>query len=88
MAKAKCQDCGKVMLDADGCDLSHIKIDGRWYERSTEHWQEPGERCHDCAAKYGQYHHFGCDVERCPKCGNQIISCGCVTDDTLELRRD
>ena len=33
--------------------------------------------CHDCGAVEGQYHHFGCDMERCPFCGRQLISCHC-----------
>jgi hypothetical protein len=33
--------------------------------------------CHDCAAIQGQYHCEGCDVERCPRCKEQHIGCGC-----------
>ena len=33
--------------------------------------------CHDCLAIKGQYHCFGCDVERCPRCKLQRLSCGC-----------
>ena len=33
--------------------------------------------CHDCSARPGQMHILGCDVERCPDCGHQMISCGC-----------
>ena len=36
-----------------------------------------GERCHDCNAKVGEYHHPGCDAEACPVCGEQLISCVC-----------
>ena len=33
--------------------------------------------CHDCGAKEGEYHQPGCDMERCPFCGGQLISCDC-----------
>ena len=33
--------------------------------------------CHDCAVAEGEIHKFGCDMERCPFCGRQLISCDC-----------
>ncbi|WP_368298531.1 hypothetical protein [Cytobacillus firmus] len=35
------------------------------------------EFCGDCAIKKGYYHVFGCDLEVCPKCNGQAITCGC-----------
>ncbi len=34
--------------------------------------------CHDCGAKEGQLHQLGCDMEKCPFCGGQLISCDCL----------
>lgn len=33
--------------------------------------------CHDCGCKEGEFHTPGCDMERCPFCGGQLISCNC-----------
>lgn len=38
----------------------------------------PNDRCHDCNVKSGFAHHPGCDMERCPRCSGQLISCGCL----------
>lgn len=55
-----------------------IKIDSETYPRDTEYF-DFSIRCHDCGIenRVGNLHHFGCDVERCPKCKGQLISCNC-----------
>lgn len=34
--------------------------------------------CHDCDAAEGEQHLYGCDMERCPFCGAQLIGCHCI----------
>jgi hypothetical protein len=33
--------------------------------------------CPECGARPGTLHQPDCDIERCPNCGGQFISCGC-----------
>ena len=77
-----CNWCRQETMTADGC-TGNIKIefpDGTIMPSIP--YGEKGsdgllERCHDCNVKLGQKHHPGCDAEDCPKCGGQVISCGC-----------
>jgi hypothetical protein len=34
--------------------------------------------CGDCGAKEGDLHQWGCDMEPCPFCGGQLLSCDCA----------
>lgn len=42
-------------------------------------------RCGDCGVRRDGFHHRGCDMEECPRCAGQLISCGC---DESELTAD
>lgn len=53
--------------------VRHVrKVDGA--SPVTEH------TCGDCGCKEGQLHTPGCDMEICPFCGGQLLSCDCVYD--------
>ena len=51
-------------------------------------WQEIIKRpCHDCGVIAGEIHLEGCDVEHCPRCRGQRLSCGCFTEEDEEYYR-
>ena len=74
----KCETCEQEMLESDTCKTKIITINGVVFERNSTYF-DVNERCHDCyiVNEKGNYHHFGCDMEKCPKCKGQLISCGC-----------
>lgn len=83
---AKCSECNKEMLKADGCRNSAIRLLATYarilFTNETrfgdDFKDENGDRrCHDCGCKPGNFHHSGCDMEECPQCHGQLISCDC-----------
>jgi hypothetical protein len=71
----KCDWCNEEMLTAKTCTQKYVEFpDGSILQPIPYN----GEKCNDCGVQDGGFHHPGCDRERCPRCGGQLISCGCI----------
>lgn len=88
-----CFRCGRPVPAADGC------VESRTIHYATDevrdplpfgdgpHWdssQPPPSQCGNCGAAAGNYHHPGCGLERCPRCGERYLGCDC---ESAEKRR-
>jgi hypothetical protein len=77
---AVCQYCGREMLAATTCTIEKLVFPEWSLSRIPFGSEKPArrvQRCGDCGVDRGGYHHPGCDIERCPACLHQAISCGC-----------
>lgn len=57
------------------------------FRESTDREEYNNQPCHDCGAGVGELHMLGCDMEECPKCGGQLLSCTCDTREMAEQFR-
>ena len=78
---ATCEFCDQEMMDASTvtCTVKEVKFPNGETLPGILYNPGPAQRCHDCNITHGGYHHPGCDMERCPRCGGQLISCGCLS---------
>jgi len=79
-----CRDCRQMMNPGEGCSATIVQIgDTDFYRIQSGDRQDLipcmglDRTCHDCNVKPGQYHHYGCSMERCPRCGDQLYICRC-----------
>lgn len=83
---AICDFCNKDMLVVDNCDANDTVKFPDGSEMTSIPYENEYDRptCHDCGVAKGNKHHPGCDMERCPICTGQLISCGCLDDEDNE----
>ncbi len=77
-----CPACGQDMRDAESCGGPKIQVAGQVYDRvrfgqETENRWEDFDACPECGVSHGGLHHPGCDIEECPRCRTQYLSCDC-----------
>ena len=78
---AVCTFCWQEMMDRVSCTLEVFDdFDDGVTRRRLRHRNgkgSAGKPCGDCGCVAGGFHHPGCDLERCPRCRRQAITCGC-----------
>ncbi|MDM5313850.1 hypothetical protein [Peribacillus frigoritolerans] len=62
-------------------DVEYKRI--KFGEEQSEFAVSKQTNCGDCAVKKGYFHAFGCDLEICPKCSDQVINCSCNVYDEM-----
>lgn len=84
-AFATCTACG-LEMNGQGCEITHLEFEnGETHQRipfqPDEFMGDASDiHCGDCNTHPGGYHHLGCDMEECPRCHGQLLSCECGED--------
>lgn len=81
---AVCRWCYREMTSGASCTVEAMHRDGTPVRMIP--WRSAPEpratsRCGDCGVTPGGFHHLGCDMQRCPVCRGQMLSCGCRFDE-------
>lgn len=81
---AICTWCDQEMNTATSCTVDALHRLGERIAMipfGSERPSPPGHRCGDCGVRRGGWHHLGCDLQDCGRCGRQMMSCGCHFDE-------
>ena len=90
----ECVGCANIMSEVKSCSRNDwLEFEGDHRSYQTIPYINPATlfdvndtSCHDCSVQIGAKHHPGCDMERCPRCGAQLISCPCEIVEPYRLK--
>ncbi|HNJ98744.1 MAG TPA: hypothetical protein PLV13_11500 [Ilumatobacteraceae bacterium] len=79
----ECHECHNEMTTGVSCTVDVLHQRGRAIALAPFRARVAGgsARCGDCGVADGGFHHPGCDLQSCPACGRQLLSCGCRFDE-------
>jgi hypothetical protein len=82
---AICTSCQQEMHDKVGCTKTAFQdFDDNQPRQRIPFGTEVNaigknaENCPDCLVPCSALHHPGCDIEQCPRCNGQAVTCGCA----------
>jgi hypothetical protein len=83
---ATCEYCEQEMTTGATCTVRRLHVEGAVvrlapHRPPRRRGVTSGERCGDCGVRPGGFHHPGCDLQRCPLCHDQLLSCACIFDE-------
>ena len=76
-----CKKCGGHIGSTCGCRSRTFRYKGKQIKRikvghaGDTFENNPNVRCSECLAQYGIWHHWNCNKEKCPICGEQLMLC-------------
>lgn len=76
-----CKLCGGRIGSTVGCRTRTITYKNKPFRRikvgdpRDKYQDNKAAVCCSCSAHFGRWHHYGCDMERCPICGEQLVAC-------------
>jgi hypothetical protein len=83
-----CSWCLAEMTTAKSCTVEAFHRDGRRVDLipcgCERGWPRTSNTCGDCGVARSGWRHPGCDLQRCPACSGQMLSCGCRVDEDDE----
>lgn len=70
---AKCEYCRQDVVKSNGCSIGRMSDNSWGMHPRVLHRSDDDQRCPDCNAMPGHFHHQGCTEEVCPWCELHMV---------------